>query len=422
MKPKKTVLKNGLRVITVPMKDNPTVTVLVMVEAGSKYENKDNNGISHFLEHMAFKGTKKRPHPKQISFELEGFGSSHNAFTSQEYTGYYAKANKKHLPKLFDLVSDMYLNPIFDEEEIRKESGVIIEEINMYEDLPQYKVWDIFMKLLYGDQPAGMDILGPKKNLQQFGQKDFVEYRTDNYVPQSTTIVIAGDVPQQKVVSMAKKAFDKMPKGKKATKKKVKDVQTRPVVSLHYKKTDQAHLLLGFRADDVHSKKLRKTAVLNAVFGMGLGSRLTYKLRDELGMSYYASSELDLYTDHGYIVARAGVTVKRIEEAVSVILGEFAKLCYEDITEEELKRAQEVLVGATFRSLETSDGAAQKYGMREILGLTLKTAEEQAREIRSVTVKDVRTEAKRLFKNKNLNLALVGPFKDKKQFEKILKL
>lgn len=422
MKAKKTKLKNGLRVVTIPMKDNPTVTVMIMVEAGSKYEDKRSNGISHFLEHMVFKGTKKRPNPKQISFELEGLGSMHNAFTGKEYTGYYAKANKKHFLKLFDLISDMYLNPVFDEKEIKKESGVIIEEINMYEDSPQLKVWEILMELLYKDQPAGLSVLGPKKNLKRFRRKDFLEYRSKNYVPQSTVVVVAGDISNANILSAVKKTFNDMPKGRKSQKRKVKDSQKKPAVSLHYKKSDQAHLLLGFRADNVYSKNILRVSVLNAVYGKGLGSRITYRLRDELGMSYYAGSELDSYTDHGFIVARAGVTVKRIEEAMFVILEEFKKLRERDITDSELRRAQEMLVGLIFRQIETTDGVSSRYGFRELYGLPLKTAQEQAKEIRAVTINDVRKEAKRLFKNKNLNLALIGPFKNKKRFEKLLKL
>ena len=213
-----------------------------------------------------------------------------------------------------------------------------------------------------------------------------------------------------------------MPNGRKSQKRKVKDSQKKPAVSLHYKKSDQAHLLLGFRADNVYSKNILRVSVLNAVYGKGLGSRITYRLRDELGMSYYAGSELDSYTDHGFIVARAGVTVKRIEEAMFVILEEFKKLRERDITDSELRRAQEMLVGLIFRQIETTDGVSSRYGFRELYGLPLKTAQEQAKEIRAVTINDVRKEAKRLFKNKNLNLALIGPFKNKKRFEKLLKL
>ncbi|MEK9184786.1 MAG: pitrilysin family protein, partial [Patescibacteria group bacterium] len=163
---KKKILKNGLRIIAVPMKDNPAVTMLVMVEAGSKYESKEISGVSHFLEHMCFKGTRKRPKAIDISRELDSIGSQYNAFTSQEFTGYYAKSDPKHLDKIIDVISDMYLNPLFDEKEIEKEKGVIVGEIDMYEDMPQQNVQDVFTKLLYGDQPAGWSVAGTKKSVR----------------------------------------------------------------------------------------------------------------------------------------------------------------------------------------------------------------------------------------------------------------
>src|SRR5574343_451344 len=190
MKFSKKVLKNGLRVITVPMKENPTTTVLVLVEAGSKYEEKRVNGISHFLEHMCFKGTTKRQKAIDISKELDAIGSQYNAFTAQEYTGYYAKSDAKHFKKIFDVVSDIYLNSTFPEAELEKEKGVIIEEINMYEDLPPRHVQDMVMEILYGDQPAGWNIAGVKENILNMKREDFVQYKQAHYVPSATTLVV----------------------------------------------------------------------------------------------------------------------------------------------------------------------------------------------------------------------------------------
>ncbi len=189
MKFSKKVLKNGLRVITVPMKDNPTATVLVLVKAGSKYEKKEINGISHFLEHMCFKGTVKRPKAIDISKELDTLGCQYNAFTSQEYTGYYAKSDARHFTKIFDIVSDIYLNSTFPEAEMQKEKGVIIEEINMYEDMPNRHVQDLMMELLYGDAPAGWNVAGTKKNILNMKRDDFVNYKKAHYLPEATVIV-----------------------------------------------------------------------------------------------------------------------------------------------------------------------------------------------------------------------------------------
>ena len=210
MKFSKKVFKNGLRVITVPMRDNPTITVLVLVEAGSKYEEKKVNGISHFLEHMCFKGTTKRSKAIDISKELDALGSQYNAFTAQEYTGYYAKSDAKHFKKIFDIVSDIYLNSTFPEAEMQREKGVIIEEINMYEDLPQRHVQDLMMKLLYGDQPAGWNIAGEKKNILNMKRDDFINYHQKHYLPEATALIVAGEITEKQVMSEVNKIFGKL--------------------------------------------------------------------------------------------------------------------------------------------------------------------------------------------------------------------
>ena len=228
MKFQKKVLHNGLRVITIPMKDNPTATVLVLVEAGSKYENKKVNGISHFLEHMCFKGTVKRPKAVDISKELDALGSQYNAFTAQEYTGYYAKSDAKHFKQILDVVSDVYLNSTFPEIEMQKEKGVIIEEINMYEDMPNRHVQDLLMKLLYGDQPAGWNIAGEKQNVLNMKREDFVLYHQQHYLPEATVLVVAGQVTAKQVSKEVNRIFGKLPPGRKVGKLKVKEKQKSP--------------------------------------------------------------------------------------------------------------------------------------------------------------------------------------------------
>ena len=203
------------------MKDNPTATVLVLVEAGSKYENKENNGISHFLEHMCFKGTAKRPKAIDISKELDALGSQYNAFTGQEYTGYYAKSDAKNLNKIFDVVSDIYLNSTFPEAEIEKEKGVIIEEINMYEDMPNRHVQDLMGELLYGDQPAGWNVAGTKENILKMKRSDFVDYKKAHYVPEATILVVSGKINERDVLKKANAVFGKIEKSKKTQSQKL---------------------------------------------------------------------------------------------------------------------------------------------------------------------------------------------------------
>jgi len=403
------------------MKDNPTVTVLVLVEAGSKYENKKINGISHFLEHMCFKGTSKRPKAIDISKELDSIGSQYNAFTAQEYTGYYAKSDAKHFKKIFDVVSDIYLNSTFPEIEMQKEKGVIIEEINMYEDLPPRHVQDLMMELLYGDQPAGWNIAGEKKNILNMKREDFVNYKKEHYVPKATTIVIAGKINEKIAFEEVKKVFGKIPKHKKTAKQKVKEEQQKPKILIKFKETDQTHFVLATRTFDLFNKKNAILSVLAGVLGGGMSSRLFQKLREEMGVGYYVRAYNDPYTDHGFFQVSAGVDNKRIEEVIKAILEECRKLIKEKVSEEELEKVKECLIGNMKLSLESSDDIANFYGGQELLRKKITLAEKKAEEIRKVTALQIQNLAKQIFNNNKLNLALIGPFKVEDKFLKILK-
>ncbi len=421
MKFSKKVLHNGLRVITIPMKDNPTVTVLVLVEAGSKYETKKVNGISHFLEHMCFKGTVKRPKAVDISKELDALGSQYNAFTAQEYTGYYAKSDAKHFKQIFDVVSDIYLNSTFPEQEMEKEKGVIIEEINMYEDMPARHVQDLMMKLLYGDTPAGWNIAGEKKNILNMKRDDFVKYKKEHYLPEATVLIVAGKITEKEVLQKVDKVFGLIPRGEKGKKIKVEEKQKRPEVLVNFKKTDQTHFVLGMRSYDLFNKKNIILAVLGGVLGGGMSSRLFVKLREEMGVGYYVRAYNDAYTDHGFFQISAGVNNKRIEEVVSVVLLECKKLRDEQVSREELNKVKECLIGNMKLSLESSDDIANFYGSQELLKKEIKNAEEKIKEIRKVTMGQIQSLAQEIFQNKNLNLALIGPFKEKTKFARILR-
>lgn len=418
---KKTILDNGLRVITVPMKDNPTVTVFMLVEAGSKYETKEKNGISHFLEHMCFKGTIKRPNSSDISTELDNLGSVYNAFTAEEITGYYTKAEYRHTDKLLDIVTDMYLNPIFDKKEIEKEKGVIVEEINMYEDLPQRKVQNIFTELVYGNQPAGFDIAGPKGNIKEMSQSDFINYRNKFYTIPATTIVVAGNFNEGRVIKNIKKIFSGIPKLEKGVKLPVKEIQTKPAVALFKKETDQVHLVIGVRTFNLYDKRDKVMDVLVGVLDAGMSSRLFKKLRDEMGVCYYVNAGNQGFTDHGLFSISAGIDSSRVSEVISVILGELNKLKTELVSSEELQKVKQNLVGTMYLSLESSDSLAKFYGGQEIMNKIIKTPEEIKAEIESVTAEEIKTLAQEIFVNKGLNLAIVGRFNDQIKFESILK-
>ena len=417
----KKVLKNGLRVITAPMKDNPTVTVLVLVEAGSKYEDKKVNGISHFLEHMCFKGTIKRPTAVDISKELDALGSQYNAFTAQEYTGYYAKSDARHFSQIFDVVSDIYLNSTFPEKEMQREKGVIIEEINMYEDMPQKHVQELMMKLLYGDQPAGRNIAGEKKNILRMKRDDFVNYKSRHYLPEATVLVVTGQITTKQVMSQVNKTFGSVKRGHKIGKVKIKEIQKKPEVLINFKKTDQTHFILGVRSYDLFSSQNAVLSVLGGVLGGGMSSRLFQKLREELGVCYYVRAYNDPYTDHGFFQISAGVDNKRINEVIQAVLIECQKLKDFKVNEEELNKVKECLIGNLKLSLELSDDIANFYGGQELLKRKIEKAEEKIKKIRQVTADQIQSLAKNIFRNNKLNLALIGPFRGKTEFYKILK-
>ncbi len=422
MKFKKTTLPNGLRIITIPTKGNPSVTVMVMTKTGSKYESKTQGGLSHFLEHMMFKGTKNRPSSAIINKELDALGAMTNAETVEEYTSYYAKAEKKHWKHILEIISDMYLHPNFPPAELEKERGVIIQEISMYEDLPQYKVLEVFLELLYGDTPAGRSIAGTKENILKLKQESFVDYHKKHYVAEGTTVIVGGDVSEYDVMKEVKKLFKDIPKAKKPTKEKVVEKQTKPQLSVLDKKTDQTHIILGFRAWGAKDKRQIILDVLSGVLGGGMSSRLHQKLRDELGACYYVySSNRDL-TDHGYFSISVGLENTRIEEITKVLLDECKKIIDEPIQKEELQRVKDYIVGHMYMGLETSDSLVNYYSHQEVLKGNLKTPSEIEKQIRAVTPEQIRKVAKEIFQNKNLNLAIVGDIKDEKSLKKVLLL
>lgn len=405
---KKTTLPNGLRVITVPTKDNPSVMVLVVVETGSNYETKGQNGLSHFLEHMCFKGTTKRPQAKDIAKELDGLGAQNNAFTSNELTGYYAKAAKKHFIKLFEIISDLYLNPTLPAEDLEKERGVILEEINMYEDLPQKKVGWVLSELLYGDTPAGRSIIGPRKNIRSFKRKDFVDYRSKHYVASKTIVIVAGDISEQAVLNEVKKYFKNIPKNKRLSKQTVIEKQKLPGLLIHKKKTDQTHMIMAFRAYGAKDKRIPALAVLAEILGKGMSSRLFTKLRDEMGACYYVHAGRNEYTDHGALIISTGINVSRTKEVVEVLLDECNKLSKIAVSDKELQKAKEHNIGHLYMDLETTDSIAGFYAEQEVNAGKLKKPQELEKEIRKVMAKDIMRVAKDIFRNDKLNLAIVG--------------
>jgi predicted Zn-dependent peptidase len=303
---------------------------------------------------------------------------------------------------------------------LQKEKGVIIEEINMYKDLPHRHVQEIFMELMYGDQPAGWTITGPRENIQKMNRDDFVNYRAKHYVAEATTVIVAGNFDEKKVSKMIAEKFGPISHAKKAKKIKTIDIQSEPKVLVDARKTDQAHLVLGVRGFKAGSKENPTVRMLNAVLGAGMSSRLFQKLREEMGVGYYVRSSYDTYTDHGIFSVSIGADVSRVEEVVKAIIVELKRFTTELVSKEELLKTQEYIIGMMLLGLESSDSIAEFYGYQEIMRQPLKMPNDLIKEIRAVTPEAIRKMAKRIFVTKNLNLAMIGPAVDEKKLKELL--
>jgi len=419
----RTILPNGLRLITSSMPSFESATVMVMVGAGSRYEQRNNTGISHFLEHMAFKGTKTRPSAIEISGLIDGIGGEFNAFTGKETTGYYIKAQSSHLDLSLDLLSDMLQNSLLEPEEIDKEKGVIIEEMNMYEDSPARKLGDIYENLLYGDTPLGWDIVGTKEVIRSITKEDFVSYMGSLYSPHNMTIVVAGGIDEGTTTGLVDKYFGNMPKFEVIKAEKVVESQNQPAFLLKKKQTEQVHFGIGVRTIPLEHPDRYALDVLASVMGGGMSSRLFHEIRERRGLAYYVRAASDNYVDCGTLVATAGVDPQRAEEAVKVMMEELDKLRQPgNITEEELKRAKEYMKGHFVLDLEDSRSVASFYSHQEILESHLETPEQTIERIDAINLDKVQEVATKYLVNETLNMAIIGNFESGEKFEKLLKL
>jgi len=413
---------SGLRLITIPMEGTRTVTVLVLVGTGSKYETKNINGISHFLEHMMFKGTEKRPGALDISRQLDIIGAEYNAFTSKEYTGYYAKASSDKLDTVMDVIFDIFLNSKLDAKEIAMEKGVIAEEINMYRDTPSRYVSDLFEQLLYGDQPAGWDVAGEKEIIQKLERDDFVQYFNSHYVAGDTGVAVAGNINPEKIKEKTAEYFKNVRNGTKVSKLPVNEQQSEPATLIHWKETDQSHFNLGVRSYHMFDDRKYPLSILSTILGGGMSSRLFQEVREKRGLAYYIGSSSDEYTDTGFFMVRAGVDKNRTMDAIKVVIEELAKARDGGVSAKELQDAKDHINGGMALFLEHSDNVASAYASPILFENKVLTIEDKLAKINAVTLEDIGGVAKDIIKNDRLNLALIGPFKDPEPFKQILKI
>jgi len=415
---------NGVRFVFVPMPSNPAVTAMTLIGAGSEFERKHESGMSHFLEHMLFKGTHKRPRSIDISRELDELGASYNAFTSREHTAFHIKAATVHFEKITDVLADLVLSPRLDESDINRERGVIIEEINMYNDHPRAQASEMFSSLFYGDQPAGRSILGTKQTVRSFNSKDFHSFRKRYYTKDKTVVVVAGGIERERAKKEVKKHFVTHAHFSGAVGKqkvRVKKYANKKRVALLNKKTDQTHFVLGGHAPERYHADIWSFSVLSAVLDGGMSGRVFQKIREEMGVAYYADFTASFLTDHGNWELSAGVTNARTLEAVEASQRELARLRDELVPADELRKAKDHLVGSLFLSLETSGSLAQFFGFQCLYNeKPILTPDDIAQKIQCVTDSDVRKVAQKYLRPASVRLALVGPHEGSGAFERLL--
>jgi predicted Zn-dependent peptidase len=427
MEPKIFTLKNGLRVLLIDTKAFPTLSAVLFVAAGSRYENEVNNGIAHFFEHMAFKGSKKYENSHIIASEVEGLGGIFNAFTNKDNTAYWIKATNQHIEKLTDVLSDMVLTPKLLDEEIEREKGVIIEELNLYNDTPYTKVSEIFETLLYPDNPLGFEIGGHKNTVTKFNRKTFTDYMSALYNPKNSIYVIAGGLNEHlkntdKLLNMIEEKFKDWEDGKAESYEKLIEKQTKPQLKVIYKKTEQSHFVLGFRAFSRMDNRKYALSVLSVILGGGMSSRLFKEVRERRGLCYYVSTSNMFYNDAGNITSRAGVTIdiEKTKQAVDVMLKEHKKIIKGEITKDEIERAKEMIKGRFLLSLEDSFDVANYFGIKLLLEGKITDVNEYINKINKVSYDEIISVAKQVFKLENLNMAIIGPVKESKNLERIL--
>ncbi len=402
-------LPSGLRLLSLPDPTATSVTILILVAAGSEYETRATSGLSHFLEHMCFKGTTKRPAAIDISQAFDALGASHNAFTSQEFTGYYGTVWPEKVEVMTELLADMYLDPLLDQAEIDKERGVIIEEIKMYEDLPQHRVGELIFELMYGDQPAGWSIAGPIKTVKELKREDFLAYRAKHYRAAKTVVVVSGNFSENKLLPPVEKLFSPTPTGTVVGKATVVENQAGPQILAKEKKSDQTHLVLGWRSFSLFDSRRPTLSVLAGLLGRGMSSRLFDRVRNQLGAAYYVGADQDSYTDHGLFTVAAGVDNERRVLVVETVLEEVQKIKTEIVSEKELRKVKDYLIGNLYLSLETPASLAFYYGGQEVAGEQIQTPKQWRQKLEAVTAQDLQTLANEIFVPTHLNLAVIGP-------------
>jgi predicted Zn-dependent peptidase len=418
-----TTLTNGIRVITIPMPTLESAAVTVFVGVGSRFEPAEISGISHFIEHMAFKGSKKYKTAQEVSETIDAMGADYNAATSKDWTNFFIKSRSQNLAKSFEVLSDMILDPILDETEIEKERGVILEEIKMQEDTPMDKIGDIFMELVFEGNPLATDIAGTQKSVKNIKKDDFVKFRNQHYYGGNIVITVAGGITPVQVEKLATQYFGNVASGVQEVPILFSQTQDAPKLKVEYKKSEQAHFILGFLGHHRNHPNRYAENVLATILGRGMSSRLFHEIREKRGLAYSVGTSITRFSDTGVFETYAGVDVKRIDEAISVMLEQHYGMTNDKwpISNGELKKAKEYMKGRIALALEDTVSVCDYFGQRMLFMDSIETPEEIFDKIDAVTVDEIYQSATELFKPEHVNLSVIGPYKDEGRFGKLIK-
>lgn len=419
IKKQEKILKNGLKIVILNDLSAITSTALLVVKTGSKYEKRKENGLSHFLEHLFFKGTKKRPSALALSSELDSLGSEYNAFTSKEYTGYYVKVASGRLEPALDILADMLTSPLFPKEEVEREKGVVIEEIKMYEDNPLMHIEDIFETCLYGDSPAGWEVIGNKENVRSFSRSLLFNYYKRQYGAKSMTLILSGNILSSELKA-ANLLFSSVKENPWRNKLTVKEEKNKVGIKILTKKIDQVNLSLGVRAPAIDHSQEVAIKLMSLILGGSMSSRLFISLRERGGLAYYVKNIYEQYSDSGYLTTQAGVPREKLDDALKIIINEYRLIAEKGVSQAELNRTKDMAIGRLKLQLEGSDNIANWYGKQAIMRSKFISPEEYLKRIKNTSLIEVNKIANNLFKQ-SLNLALIGNINKQKE-AKYLKL
>jgi predicted Zn-dependent peptidase len=419
---KRIIRKDGTVIILVPKKDTKAVTFEVLYKVGSRQENLQNNGASHFVEHLMFKGTTKRPDTATISKELDSVGAEFNAFTGKDHTGYYITTDSGHLGLAADMLSDMINHSKFDKDDIDRERGVIVEEINMYEDNPMFYVEDVFENLLYQGSILGKSIAGPRANIQNMSRTALYNYYQKYYYNGNAVIGVAGKFNEVQVLKLIDKLF---PIRKKQARVKIKPVsltkQAQSRVEIIKRDLEQVQLMLGFPSLASNDKNYLASQMLSNILGGTMSSRLFLEIREKRGLCYFVRSQIQGYEDISSLAIQAGLNKEKIYDALQAIKDELNKIKDQGITAEELKRAKDNIRGRLILKLESASSQLNFLAGQEMLGQKIKDLETKLKELDKININQINNISKQIIKWSNSNLAIIGPFGSKQKFLQILK-